>query len=173
MGSLFSAPPSLEPQLSLPLSLQFLSSLTQPGSPSFPAVDKALVSGVGVGAVRALEPETQPFLHLNHHGPPASPVQRSLGPAPTCPALQGLADGWKPTRTFFPAGQSLTPGGQGEECPEGPLFKAPQNFRRQDGQGEKAGDRRRLVGVGWNRTKELSSGRKIQTHGDLLPGSHS
>lgn len=37
---------------SLPLSLQFLSSLTQPGSPNFPAVDKALVSGVRAGAVR-------------------------------------------------------------------------------------------------------------------------
>lgn len=53
MGGSLSAPPSsLEPQLSLPLSLQFLSSLTQPGSPNFPAVDKALVSGVRAGAVR-------------------------------------------------------------------------------------------------------------------------
>lgn len=45
MGGFLSAPPSLEPQLSLPLSLQFLSSLTQPGSPNFPTVDKALVTG--------------------------------------------------------------------------------------------------------------------------------
>lgn len=52
MGGFLSAPPSLEPQLSLLLSLHFLSSLTQPGSPNFPIADKALVSGVGARAVR-------------------------------------------------------------------------------------------------------------------------
>lgn len=81
--------------------------------------------------------------------------------------------GWKPTRTFLPAGQSLTPGGHGEEWPEGPLFKS-QNFTRKDGQGKKGGDERKFGGGGWDRTRETSTGRKTQTQGSLflLPGSH-
>lgn len=36
--------------------------------------------------------------------------------------------GWKLARTFLPARQSLTPGGQGEKWPEGSLSNLPQNF---------------------------------------------
>lgn len=48
-GSLSAPPSSLEPQLSLPLSLQFWSSLTQPGSPISQQWTKPLSVGWGWG----------------------------------------------------------------------------------------------------------------------------